>query len=149
MLRFRTIVVFSTLIALLTLTGCQAAAPAAPRLETSGAWGRSSPMVDKAGAVYVVIENKGNVADRLISASSPAAKMVEVHESYMEGGMMKMRPVAGLDVPAGGKVELKPGSYHIMLIDLVAPLQTGSTIVVTLKFEKSGEVAVNAEIREQ
>jgi periplasmic copper chaperone A len=148
MLRLRTIVIFSTLIALLTLTGCQAA-PTAPRIETSGAWGRPSPMMDKAGAVYVVIENKGNAADRLIGASSPAAKTVEVHESYMDNGMMKMRPIAGLDVPAGGKVELKPGSYHIMLIDLVAPLQTGATIAVTLKYEKSGEVAVNAEIREQ
>lgn len=149
MLRFRTIVIFSTLIALLTLTGCQAG-PAAPRIEASGAWGRPSPMVDKAGAVYVVIENKGNAADRLIGASSPAAQMVEVHESYMEGGVMKMRPVAGgVDVPAGGKVELKPGSYHIMLMDLAAPLQTANTIVVTLKFEKSGEVAVTAEIREQ
>ena len=148
MLRLRTVAILSTVVALIVLTGCQAAA-AEPRIETSGAWGRPSPMMDKAGAVYVVIENKGNVADRLVGASSTAAKMVEVHESYMEGGMMKMRPIAGVDVPAGGKVELKPGGFHIMLMELVAPLQTGSKIVVNLKFEKAGQVTVNAEIRLQ
>ncbi len=148
MSHLRTIVILSAIVALLTLTGCQAAA-AAPRIEVSGAWGRPSPMMDKAGAVYVVIENKGNVADRLVGASTAAAKMAEVHESYMEAGVMKMRPVAGVDVPAGGKVELKPGGFHIMLMNLVAPLQTGNKIVVNLRFEKAGEVTVNAEIREQ
>ncbi len=148
MSQLRTIAILSAIVALLALTGCQAAA-AAPRIEASGAWGRPSPMMDKAGAVYVIIENKGNVADRLVGASTAAAKMAEVHESYMEAGVMKMRPVAGVDVPAGGKVELKPGGFHIMLMNLVAPLQTGNKIVVNLRFEKAGEVTVNAEIREQ
>ena len=148
MSHLRAIVTLSAIVALLALTGCQGAA-AAPRIEASSAWGRPSPMMDKAGAVYVVIENKGNVADRLVGASSAAAKMVEVHESYMEAGVMKMRPVAGVDVPVGGRVELKPGGFHIMLMDLVAPLQTGSKIVVNLRFEKAGEMPVNAEIREQ
>ena len=129
------------------LTGCEAAA-AGPRIEASKAWGHPTP-VGKTGAVYLVIENKGNVADRLVGAASTAAKTVEVHESYMEDNMMKMRPVAGVDVPAGGRVELKPGSYHIMLIDPVVPLQTGNKVVVNLTFEKAGQVTVNADIRKQ
>jgi copper(I)-binding protein len=82
-----------------------------------------------------------------VGASCTAAKTVEMHESYLEGNMMKMRLVAGIDVPAGGKVEFKPGGYHIMLIEPVVPLQTGNKVVVNLTFEKAGQVTVNADIR--
>ncbi len=129
------------------LSGCSAAA-AGPQIVQHDAWGRPSPKMAGTGAVYVVIENKGGQADRLIGASSPAAAKVEVHESYMEGEVMKMRPVPAVDVPAGGTLELKPGSYHIMLIDLVKPLESDSHISVTLKFEKSGEIPLDVEIRE-
>jgi copper(I)-binding protein len=129
------------------LAGCSAAA-AGPQIVQHDAWGRPSPKMAGAGAVYVVIENKGGQADRLIGASSPAAAKVEVHESFMEGEVMKMRPVPAVDVPAGGTLELKPGSYHIMLIDPVKPLELGSHISVTLKFEKSGEIPLDVEIRE-
>jgi copper(I)-binding protein len=135
-------------LSMVALVSCQQSAAA--KIAISQAWGRSSPMMAQTGAVYVVIENQGGVADRLIGVSSAAAKTVEVHESYMEDGMMKMRPVdGGLEIPAGGKVEMKPGGYHIMLIDLEKPLEAGSKITVTLKFEKSGEIPVDVEIREQ
>lgn len=129
------------------LSGCSAAA-AGPQIVQHDAWGRPSPKMAGAGAVYVVIENKGSQADRLIGAISPAAAKVEVHESYMEGDVMKMRPVPAVDVPAGGTLELKPGSYHIMLIDLIKPLERGSHISATLKFENSGNVPLDVEIRE-
>ncbi len=129
------------------LAGCGATA-AGPQIVQHDAWGRPSPMMAGTGAVYVVIENKGNQADRLIGASSSAAAKVEVHESFMEGEVMKMRPAPVVDVPAGGTLELKPGSYHIMLIDLVEPLELGSHIAATLKFEKSGDVPLDVEIKE-
>lgn len=146
--RFRSM----TLILILTvliLAACQQAS--GPKIVTSGAWGRSSPKMAMAGAVYVVVENQGNQADRLIGASSAAAKTAEVHESYMDANsVMGMRPVeGGLEIPAGGKVELKPGGYHIMLMELVKPLEVGTKITVTLKFEKSGEITLEAEIRAQ
>ena len=146
--RFRSI----TLILILAMSMLSACQPASgPKIVTSGAWGRSSAMMATAGAVYVVIENQGNQADRLVGVSSAAAKTVQVHESYMDAnGAMGMRPVeGGLEIPAGGKVELKPGGYHIMLMELVKPLEVGTKIAVTLKFEKSGEIKLDAEIRAQ
>jgi copper(I)-binding protein len=69
----------------------------------------------------------------LISASSPAAAVVQVHEMKMDAGVMRMRAVAGgLELPAGKTVELKPGSYHVMLLDLKAPLQIGAIVPLTL-----------------
>ena len=130
------------------LSGCGATV-AGPQIVQHDAWGRPSPKMAGTGAVYVVIENKGGQADRLIGATSQAAAKVEVHESYMDGDVMKMRPIPAVDVPVGGTLELKPGSYHIMLIDLVKPLESGSHIAVTLKFEKSGDVPLDVEIREE
>ena len=143
----RTLVFLLSVGLLVALTGCSAA-PAGPQIECHDAWGRPSPKKAGAGAVYVVIENKGRETDRLIGATSPAAKTVELHESFMDDDVMKMRPVAGLDIPAGGMVELKPGSYHIMLIDLAEAVQVGSTIPVTLLFEKSGEITLDVEIQQ-
>jgi len=137
---------FSVLL-VVVLAGCQGAS-SGPKIECSGAWSRPSPKTAGAGAVYVVIKNSGAEADRLIGAASSAAKTVELHESFMEGDVMKMRPVDGLDIPAKGTVELKPGSYHIMLIDLVEPLAVGQSVPVTLRFTKSGEITLQAEVRE-
>lgn len=146
--RFR-VIALVLILATVILSACQQSS--GPKIVTSGVWGRPSPKMAMAGAVYVLIENQGNEADRLIGASSAAAKTVEIHESYMdENGVMGMRPLeGGLEIPAGNKAELKPGGYHIMLIDLVQPLEAGAKITVTLQFEKSGEIALEAEIRAQ
>ena len=147
-IRFRSIALI-LIFAMAMLSACQQAS--GPKIVTSGAWGRSSPKMAAAGAVYVLIENQGNEADRLVGVSSAAAKTVEIHESYMDdNGVMGMRPLeGGLEIPAGNKAELKPGGYHIMLIDLVQPLEVGSKITVTLQFEKSDDIVLEAEIREQ
>lgn len=76
---------------------------------------------------------------RLVSASSPAAGVVEIHEMAMEGNVMRMRALPGLDLPAGKTVELKPGGLHIMLIDLKQPLEPGKTVPVTLVVESGGK----------
>ena len=129
------------------LSSCSTAA-AGPQLEGREAWGRSSSKMAGAGAVYVTIENKGSEADWLVGAISPAAANVELHESFMDGDVMKMRPIAALEIPAGGTVELKPGGYHIMLVELAEPLAPGSHISTILEFEKSGEIPLDVEIRE-
>jgi periplasmic copper chaperone A len=83
---------------------------------------------------------------RLVSASTPVAGVVEVHEMKMEGDVMKMRAVAGgLDLPAGKTVELKPGGYHIMMMDLKAALPKGSTVPMTLVFKDAK--GVDSEVR--
>jgi copper(I)-binding protein len=139
----------------------------------SDPWARASSAMASAGAAYMKIENTGSAADALIGASSPAATTVEVHETVAmgspvpsasdgmgmgspmpsasgmgDGGMMGMQPIARLDIPAGGSVELKPGSYHIMLIGLKQDLKVGDSIEITLKFEKVGEIKVTATVRE-
>ena len=107
---------------------------------------RATPASARTAAVFMTIENKGKEADRLLSASSPAAGIVEIHEMKMAGGMMQMREVNGLEIKPGATVELKPGGYHVMLMDLKAPLKEGESVPVTLKFEKAGTVEVKASI---
>ncbi|MCJ7711532.1 MAG: copper chaperone PCu(A)C [Chloroflexi bacterium] len=132
-------------------------------IKVSDPWARASQAVDGAGAAYMVIENTSSGADTLIGGSSPAAGAVEVHETVdmsspdpmasddgMGTGspMMGMQRIERLEIPAGGSVELKPGSYHVMLIGLTQPLEVGQKIEITLTFEKAGDVKVTAEVRE-
>ena len=107
---------------------------------------RATPASAKTAAVFMTIENKGKEAERLLSVSSPAAGIVEIHEMKMDGGMMQMREVNGLEIKPGATIELKPGGYHVMLMDLKAPLKQGESVPVTLKFEKAGSVEVKAAI---
>jgi hypothetical protein len=135
--------------------GCTSGASAS--IKVTDAWARAATGM---GAAYMTIQNTGSAADALVGASSPAAKTTEVHETVVMGspdpsasaapgdGMMGMRPIARLEIPAGGTVELKPGSYHVMLVDLTQELKAGDKIEITLKFEKAGEVKVTAEVRE-
>jgi copper(I)-binding protein len=95
---------------------------------------------------FMKIENKGGPADQLISASSPVAGEVQLHEMSMEGNVMKMRQVKDIAVPAGGSVELKPGGLHLMFMNIKAPLTSGETVPVKLKFAKAGEVEVRMPV---
>lgn len=117
-------------------------------LTIEGAWARTSPMMDRAGAAYLVIHNSGDTDDALLSAVSPAAAVVELHETRDDGtGQLSMAPVAAIPVPAGGSAELKPGSFHIMLIELVAPLAAGDVVELTLTFQSGVVLGVAAEVR--
>jgi copper(I)-binding protein len=136
--------------------GCSSGSSA--EIVVTDPWARASSAMSSAGAAYMTIQNNGSAADALIGASSPAATTVEVHETVVmgspapdasaDGGMMGMQPIKRLEIPAGGTVELKAGSYHIMLIGLKQDLKPGDTIEITLTFEKAGEVKVNAAVRE-
>jgi periplasmic copper chaperone A len=116
-------------------------------LTIDDAWARQTPDMATNGAVYLTVRNTGAAADKLLSATAQVSDKVELHQTTSSGGMMSMEPVAGIDVPAAGTVELKPGGYHIMLVGLKSPLEAGQKIPVTLQFEKAGAVEVIAEVR--
>jgi copper(I)-binding protein len=119
-----------------------------PGLLVHDVWTRESPMVDLAGAVFMVIDNTTTEDDALIGASSPAASVVELHQSALSAdGQMTMTPVEAVPIPAGGRAALEPGGYHVMLIDLVEPLVAGASIDVTLSFEHASPHTVSALVR--
>ena len=114
-------------------------------VQIENAYTRSTVPGQMAAGGFMKIENKGAV-DQLISASSPVAGEVQLHEMAMEGNVMKMRQVKEVVVPAGGAVELKPGGMHLMFINIKAPLTAGETVPVKLKFAKAGEVEVKMPV---
>ena len=100
------------------------------------------------GGVFMGIMNHAEAGDRLLSGGTPAAAKVELHSMSMDGGVMKMRAMpAGIAIPAGGTVDLKPGGMHLMLIGLKAPLKKGETIKLSLRFEKAGLVRLEVPVR--
>jgi hypothetical protein len=111
-------------------------------------WLRATPAGAKVAGGYMKLSNSGSVADRLVGGSSAVAGGFEVHEMRMDGSVMLMRELPdGLEVPPGQSVELKPGSYHIMLMNLKRPLKEGDKIKGTLQFEKAGKVEVEYTVR--
>ncbi|MFA5123174.1 copper chaperone PCu(A)C [Zavarzinia sp.] len=106
-------------------------------------WSRATPAGAKVAGGFLKIENDGG-ADRLVSIASTVADKVQIHEMSMAAdGTASMQELTnGLDIPAKGAVELKPGSYHIMFIGLKQPLKEGESFLATLHFEKAGDVEV-------
>lgn len=115
----------------------------------TGVWARSSMMVDGAAAAYMEL-NGGAVDDELVGATVPAtiADRAELHETQMSGGMASMHEVDSIPVPAGGKVMLEPGGFHVMLLDLASPLEVGQKFDITLEFAEAGEITVEATVQE-
>ncbi|WP_353186531.1 copper chaperone PCu(A)C [Bosea sp. (in: a-proteobacteria)] len=110
-------------------------------------WSRATPAGAKVGGGYLTIENTGTAADRLVSVAVPFAARSEIHEMATKDGIMTMRPLEnGIEVPAGGKVEFKPGGYHIMFMELKQPLKQGEMMKGTLTFEKAGSVDVEFKV---
>jgi periplasmic copper chaperone A len=105
-------------------------------LQISSPWARATPGNAENGAAYVTILSPA--ADRLVSVLSPVAKKAELHTMSMAGMVMQMRPLAGLDIPAGQPVTLKPGGDHVMLLGLNRPLREGQSFPLTLTFENAG-----------
>ena len=146
----RPLLVFA-LLGLLGATG--AVAQDAPiRLEKP--WVRRAPVMPdaKPGAEsnaggYVTILNRGTSPDALVGASADVAARVELHETRNMSGMMMMEPVAKVEVAPGARVELRPGSYHLMLIGLTRALTPGQTVDLTLRFERAGALTTRATVR--
>jgi len=118
-------------------------------LAIDGAWTRATAEGAKVGAGYLTIRNTGTAADKLVSVETPAATSGEIHDMTMsDDGVMKMRRLAdGLEIPAGGSVELKPGGMHLMLMGLKQPLAEGSRVPVTLTFQSGAKVTVELPVR--
>jgi copper(I)-binding protein len=111
-------------------------------------WTRATPGGAKVGGGYLVIENTGTTADRLVSISVPTiTDRAEIHEMAVTNGVMTMRPLeAGVAIAPGAKVEFKPGGYHFMFMDLKQPLKQGAPVKGTLTFEKAGTVEVEFKV---
>ncbi len=106
----------------------------------------TAPSQPAAGA-YISVTNQGKTADKLISASSPAAKQVEIHTMSMEGNVMKMRPLEFVEVQPGQTINMQPGQGpHIMLIGLQQQLKEGESVPATLVFEKAGKIEVSVKV---
>ncbi|MCB9130373.1 MAG: copper chaperone PCu(A)C [Anaerolineales bacterium] len=156
------------LIALLAIALTAACAPPASQpasgIQASEVWARAAKagemksdassdtgmaMGSMNSAVYMLLTNSGDSSDRLLSAAADVAGAVEIHETRMEGDVMHMQQLTdGIEIPANGQVELKPGGLHVMLIDLTRDLNPGETFPVTLQFEQAGAVTVEAEVRQ-
>lgn len=128
----------------LTTLGVTAVAGDGPTV--TNAWARATaPGVD-VGAAYMTIDG-GSRPDRLVDASTPRAAMGHLHTVEEQDGVLKMRAVDAIEVPAGTRVELAPKGTHVMLMGLARPLVAGESFPVTLKFEKSGEQTVTVQVR--
>jgi copper(I)-binding protein len=123
-------------------------APAAnPVLHVENAWAAPTPGGVDVSAGYLTLVNDTTAEDALVSASSPRAERVEVHEMTMEGGVMQMRAAPRLPIPAGGSVELAPSGRHLMFYGVAQPFAEGETIPVRLTFERAGAIDVSLPVR--
>jgi periplasmic copper chaperone A len=141
---------FGILVASVVATSALSGAPASAAdykvgaLEIESPWSRAVPKGAKVAVGYMTIKNTGTEPDRLVSGATPVAGGFMVHEMTMDNGVMRMRPLAsGLEIKPGETVELKPGSFHIMMTDLKQPIQRGKPFKASLMFEKAGEVDVD------
>jgi periplasmic copper chaperone A len=136
-----------TAVVLMSLVSGTIVATAEQSVTVTNAWARATPGGATIGAAYAVIEAAvGGSGDVLVSISTPVAGRAEIHTHIEEDGVMKMRKAGKITVAAGGKHVLVPGGDHIMLFDLKAPLKQGQPIPLTLTFEKSGAIPVNATV---
>jgi copper(I)-binding protein len=117
------------------------------RLQVLDAWASPTPGGVDVSAGYLTVANDGESADRLISASSPRAARVEIHEMTMDGAVMQMRQVTALDVAPGERAELAPGGRHLMFIGVTQPFAVGEEIPVQLTFEHAGVMDIALPVR--
>lgn len=116
-------------------------------LTITAPWTRATPRGARVAGGYLKIANTGSAPDRLIGGTATFAGRIEVHEMSMSDGIMRMRPLtAGLEIRPGASVELAPGGYHLMLMDLKQQLREGETVAATLRFEKAGAVEVTFRV---
>jgi len=134
-----------TLAAIALVAACSASGSS---VKTADAWARPGSSGAETAA-YLTITNSGSAADSLLSASSPSAASVELHETSMDSsGMTGMHPVDKIEIPAGGSVTLEPGGKHLMVMGLTKDLAVGDQLEVDLVFQNAGTVKVQAEVKQ-
>ncbi len=140
-----------SLSAALLLVGSLALTTAAwaqtPALTAHDAWVREPMGGRNMTGVFVVVENAGATPRAIVAAATDIAEKVELHEMKNDGGMMRMSPVKQIDVPAHGKAELKPGSFHVMLFGLKGKPVAGDTVNLTLTFDDGTKLTTKAAVR--
>ncbi|MGD8909501.1 MAG: copper chaperone PCu(A)C [Chromatiales bacterium] len=137
----------SLLLVALMLLGGAVSAQVVDEVVIDGAYVRAVPPGQPNSAAFMKVSNKGGAAHALVAGSSPAAAVVELHTHTMEDGMMRMRQVEKIDLPAGETVSLEPGGLHVMLIGLQQKLAPEKTIPLTLRFEDGSEVSLQVPVR--
>ena len=115
------------------------------QVSVKDAWVRATVAQQKATGAFMMLESKQEA--KLVSAQSPVAGVTEVHEMAMDNGVMKMRPIPFLALPAGKAVELKPGGYHVMLMDLKGQVKDGDMVPVILVVEGKDGKRQNIEVK--
>ena len=135
------------LLGFLPLAAAQAQNAPGAKIEVVSPWARATPAGAENAAAYMTLVNKGQAADRLVSASTPVAKMAQLHKTVDDNGVMKMLPVDGVEVHAGSQAVFKPGGYHVMLMKLAHPLEVGQSFPLTLTFEKAGAITVTVKVQ--
>jgi periplasmic copper chaperone A len=139
-----------TKVALVALLSLAFATVARAEVHVEGAWVRGTVSGQKTTGAFMQLRSMEGGA--LLGAETAVAGVTEIHEMRMEGNIMRMRPVQKIELPAGRTVDLKPGGYHVMLIDLKRPLKTGESVAIKLKLEdkdkKVRELVVKAEVRD-
>ena len=131
---------FSTALGVLAVS-----TPAAAQITVKEPWVRATVAAQKATGAFMQISSVSDA--KLVEAKSPAAGIVEIHEMKMDNDVMKMRAVSGVALPAGKTVELKPGGYHVMLMDLKAQVKAGDIVPLTLVFEGKDKKRETVEVK--
>jgi len=129
----------------LALAACLITTSAGAEVTVTEAWVRGTVPAQKATGAFMKLKSADEA--KLVGAASPAAKIVEVHEMSMKGNVMQMRAVDAIALPAGKVVELKPGGYHVMFIDLVKPLEKGASVPIMLTFVGKDGKKVTQEVK--
>ncbi len=132
---------------LLLATPALFAASSAENVEVSGAYARAVPPGQPNSAAFMTLANASARPIALVNARSSAAEVVELHTHIMEGGMMRMRQVEKIEIPASGEARLQPGGDHVMFIGLVEDLEPGAEVSVTLVFDDGSEKNVVAPVQ--
>jgi copper(I)-binding protein len=132
---------FVSIVILLSACGSQSS------IQVTDVWARPGLQEGNTG-VFFIIDNPASTEDRLLSAQSSIAAIVELHKTEMKDDVMQMIKQDYVDIPANGQVIFKPGDLHVMLIDLSSPLNVGDTFEITLVFEHSGEITLEVPVQE-
>ncbi|MCX8085826.1 MAG: copper chaperone PCu(A)C [Rhodocyclaceae bacterium] len=137
----------SAILAALTLSATAFAAAGAESISVVEPYVRLTPPGSRATAAYMVVKNGSEANLAIVKADSPAAKLVELHTHLNDGGVMRMRQVKEIPLPAKGEAVLAPGGYHVMLIDLKAPLKEGEKIPISLGFSDGSTKTFEAPVK--
>ncbi len=133
--------------ALLLFSGLAGAASVADQVQVEDPYARAVPPGLPNSASFMRINNPDQVAHKLVAAESPAADVVELHTHINDNGVMRMRRVDAIELPAGSTTELKPGGLHVMLIGLRAQLKPGDEIQLSLEFEDGSKTALSLPVK--